>query len=442
MISSIPYEVDKSSAVPIYAQLASWLEAKITTGEWPPDYRLPGEVDLAHQLGVSRGSLRKAIAMLLSKNLLVQVHGRGTFVSPFIFEHSWAGRLVGVSEELMLAGIPFEIRVLEQKLIQVPPKEAARLDIQPGQEVIYLKRLRLVENDPLVLHESYFRADLYPEIINIDFTRQSLILTLEHLYGIQLSWASHTLSVIRSGASLANQLGISVGDPVLYNEHLMYDQNDCKIHLSKSWFRSDRFRLRTVVRRGVDEPFYSAMLHEQGVETEQKRQSPKNIPVKNNLTRSIPHESLPSLGELLPPQRIMLHAQVNTWEEAVQLVGRLMVKDGTVEERYIESMVSTTRRLGPYIVVAPHLALLHSSPEDGVLQPGFALATLKHPVRFGNRNNDPVSLVISIAAVDAIQHNRALRQMAAILSDPANVQAIAEAENNEDVLNILLAVPV
>ena len=222
----------------------------------------------------------------------------------------------------------------------------------------------------------------------------------------------------------------------------MYDQNDRKTHLSKSWFRSDRFRLRTVVRRGVDESFYSAMLHEQGVETEQKRQSPKNIPVKNNLTRSIPHESLPSLGELLPPQRIMLHAQVNTWEEAVQLVGRLMVKDGTVEERYIESMVSTTRRLGPYIVVAPHLALLHSSPEDGVLQPGFALATLKHPVRFGNRNNDPVSLVISIAAVDAIQHSQALRQMAAILSDPANVQAIAEAQNKEEVLNILLAVPV
>ena len=120
-------------------------------------------LELAKQLGVSRGSLRKAIAVLLSRSLLVQVHGRGTFVSPFVFEHSWAGRLVGVSEELMLAGIPFETRVLEQKLIQAPPKEAARLDILPGQEVIFLKRLRLVENDPLVLQESYFRADLYPE---------------------------------------------------------------------------------------------------------------------------------------------------------------------------------------------------------------------------------------------------------------------------------------
>ncbi len=222
----------------------------------------------------------------------------------------------------------------------------------------------------------------------------------------------------------------------------MYDQNDCKTHLSKSWFRSDRFRLRTVVQRGVDEPFYSAMLHEQHGQTEQKRHNTRHAPANNFHPQPAPRESLPSLGELLSPARIMLHAQVNTWVEAVQLVGRLMVQDGTVEERYIESMVSTTRRLGPYIVVAPHLALLHSSPEDGVLQPGFALATLKNPVRFGNRNNDPVSLVISIAAVDAVQHSLALRQMAAILSDPANIQAISEAENVDEVINILLAVPV
>ena len=105
-------------------------------------------------------------------------------------------------------------------------------------------------------------------------------------------------------------------------------------------------------------------------------------------------------------------------------------------------MVSTTRRLGPYIVVAPHLALLHSRPEDGVLQPGFALVTLRRPVPFGNRSNDPVSLVISIAAVDATSHRQALHQLAAILADPANVQAIIRSESAAEIQNILLAVPV
>ena len=122
-------------------------------------------------------------------------------------------------------------------------------------------------------------------------------MTLDQLYGIQLSWASHNLSVIRSGASLAGQLGISVGDPVLYNEHLMYDQNDRKTHLSKSWFRSDRFRLKTVVRRGMDESFYSAMAHEQASETEQKSPRKKDIPPKGR-----PPESLPNLEESADPR--------------------------------------------------------------------------------------------------------------------------------------------
>ena len=59
--------IDKSSAVPIYTQLASWIESKVTTGEWPPDYRLPGEIDLAKQFSVSRGTLRKAISKLIEK---------------------------------------------------------------------------------------------------------------------------------------------------------------------------------------------------------------------------------------------------------------------------------------------------------------------------------------------------------------------------------------
>ena len=106
------FNVDKENAVPIYTQLSNWLEAKVTTGEWPPNYRLPGEIELAKQLGVSRGTLRKAISQLIKKNLLVQIHGRGTFVSPFIVEQPWAGRLMGVYEELMLMGIPFTTEIL------------------------------------------------------------------------------------------------------------------------------------------------------------------------------------------------------------------------------------------------------------------------------------------------------------------------------------------
>ncbi len=214
----------------------------------------------------------------------------------------------------------------------------------------------------------------------------------------------------RSGANLATSLGISVGDPVLYNEHLMYDQNDRKTHLSKSWFRSDRFRLRTVVQRGVDEPFYSSPCCMSRMDKQNKYSIIKACPChKYPHSPRPPPIPPPTSGNCCPPHRSKLHAQVNTWVEAVQLVGRLMVqgwhRGGALHRKHGQHHPPAWT----IHAVAPHLALLHSSPEDGALQPGLGLATLKNPVRFGNRNNDPVSLVISIAAVDAVQHSLRLR---------------------------------
>lgn len=65
------FAVDRTSSQPIYNQLASWIETNITSGEWQPEYKFPGEVELAESLGVSRGSLRKAIGILIEKGLVI-----------------------------------------------------------------------------------------------------------------------------------------------------------------------------------------------------------------------------------------------------------------------------------------------------------------------------------------------------------------------------------
>ncbi|NMC79111.1 MAG: UTRA domain-containing protein [Chloroflexi bacterium] len=426
------YEVDKSSAVPLYIQLASWIEAKITTGEWPPNYRLPGEIELAKQFGVSRGSLRKAIALLIGRNLLVQIHGRGTFVSPFIFEQTWAGRLTGVSEELLLLGIPFVTEVLNNQIIPAPQKEAQTLALERGEPVIYLQRLRRVTNGPIVLHESFFPANKYGDLLTVDFTKESLMETLERLYGIRLAWASHTIAVIRANARIANLLEINIGSPIFYDEHTVYDSNNNIVELSKGWFRSDRFRLKTVVRRGPNEPFYSALGHINS-ETEDKEPVAPNHLAEPFLAS----EKLPSLIDLLPPERIALKVKVDNWESAVRVVGQLMVKTDGVEPRYIDAMIDMAKQLGPYIVVAPGVAMPHALPQDGVRQPCLALATLDIPILFGNPNNDPVKVILAIGAVDTVQHINALRDFARILSDPANLEALYRAKSKEEIIGIL-----
>lgn len=429
--NTVTFEVDKSSAVPLYIQIASWIEAKITTGEWPPNYRLSGEVDLARQFGVSRGSLRKAIALLISRNLLVQIHGRGTFVSPFIFEQSWAGRLTGVSEELMLLGIPFVTEVLNNQVIPAQQKEAQALGLEPGEPVVFLQRLHRVHDYPIVLHESFFPASKYSDLLSADFTKESLMETIERLYNIRLSWASHTIAVIRANARVASHLEVNIGSPVLYDEHSIYDSNNNIVQLSKGWFRSDHFRLKTVVRRGPNEPFYSA-LSQIGAESESDQPA-----ATAKMSPFLVTEKLPSLMELLPLERIALKVKVSSWEEAIRMVGQLLVNTGGVEPRYIDAMIRTAKQLGPYIVVAPGVAMPHALPQDGVCHPCLALATLDPPIVFGNPNNDPVKVVLAIGAVDTTQHINALRDFARTLSNAANIEALHKAKSKNEVMQIL-----
>ena len=423
------FSVDKSSAVPIYTQLASWIESMVTTGEWPPDYRLPGEIELAKQLSVSRGTLRKAISKLIDKNLLVQIHGKGTFVSPFVVEQTWAGRLVGVYDELMLMGIPFTTRIIEQSIIPAPTKEAEQLGLKTGEPIYRLKRLRMVENAPLVVLENYLDANRYQGLLSMNLSEHGLMEVIEKLYGLRLAWASHSISVIRAGAEMAALLQIGIGDPILFNEHVVYNDRDEKALYSKLWFRSDRYRLRTVVQRGANEAFYSAMSHTPVQQT-------RPIPIRDEVSSEKIRKTW-SLSELLPAERIKINATVNSPEDAIRLVGKMMVDSGAVEPRYVDGMLNMSRQLGPYIVIAPGVALPHARPEDGVLKPCLALATLDPPATFGNPNYDPVRLVFAIGAVDAYQHIDALRSFATLLSETSNLEALLKAQTVEEILRIL-----
>lgn len=144
-----------------------------------------------------------------------------------------------------------------------------------------------------------------------------------------------------------------------------------------------------------------------------------------------------NLKELLPIERIALNIQADDWEEAVRAVGKLMVDTGVVEDRYIEGMIATTKELGPYIVIAPGVAIPHSRPEDGVLSTCLAFAKLLPPVNFGNKENDPVHILFALGALDHSQHVDALKEIAEILSDQTKFEKLLEAETVEAVTAIL-----
>ena len=140
---------------------------------------------------------------------------------------------------------------------------------------------------------------------------------------------------------------------------------------------------------------------------------------------------------LLPPERVVTEVHAANWEEAIRAVGKVMIDTGMVEERYVDGMIATTKELGPYIVIAPGVAIPHSRPEDGVISNCLAFARLVTPVNFGSKENDPVHILFALGALDHTQHVEALQQIAEILSDPGKFEKLLEADTVEAVTAIL-----
>lgn len=96
--------------------------------------------------------------------------------------------------------------------------------------------------------------------------------------------------------------------------------------------------------------------------------------------------------------------EVGDWQEAIRTACQPLVDDGAVEPRYPERCIAMVEEHGPYIVLAPGIALAHARPEDGVRAMGVSAVTLRTPVAFGHPDNDPVDLVFAFGSPDREQH--------------------------------------
>ena len=139
------------------------------------------------------------------------------------------------------------------------------------------------------------------------------------------------------------------------------------------------------------------------------------------------------LEELLTKDTVLCQAKAANWEEVIRLGGQMMVKAGYVEPGFVDAMVSTVKEMGPYIVLAPHVAMPHARPEDGALQVGSALVTLQQPVNFGNPDHDPVSVAVFLCAPNKEGHMTLLSELAEVLDDDDFVEAAKAFTSVDDV---------
>ena len=139
------------------------------------------------------------------------------------------------------------------------------------------------------------------------------------------------------------------------------------------------------------------------------------------------------LQDLLSEDNVSFHYPAETWEDVIRHGGQLMVDAGFIEPTYTEAMIDVVRDMGPYIVLAPGLAMPHARPEMGAKQVGTALVTLEKPIDFGSPENDPVSVAVFLCAPNKDEHIQLLTDIATLFEDEEFLDAAVNFESIEGV---------
>jgi GntR family transcriptional regulator len=232
----------RSSRLPLYQQLYDILRDKIHRGEWEPGDVIPPESELMDQYGVSRTTVRQTLDMLVNENLIYREQGRGTFVAQPTVEQALV-RIISFTDDMRRRGREPGTEVLSSRLIPASQEIAQRLGMKPGEELAYLKRLRLADGEPMSIEESHLVHRYCPGILDGDYARRSLRQALEDRYGIRWSRATQTIRAIAATDDLSRALPIRRGAPLLYIERVSYSRQDVPVEFLRITYRSDRYVL-------------------------------------------------------------------------------------------------------------------------------------------------------------------------------------------------------
>ncbi|MCK1995864.1 Phosphotransferase system mannitol/fructose-specific IIA domain (Ntr-type) [Paenisporosarcina quisquiliarum] len=137
---------------------------------------------------------------------------------------------------------------------------------------------------------------------------------------------------------------------------------------------------------------------------------------------------------LLEEEGILLDVIAKDWQVAIRICGEILVKTGKVEVTYVDAMISNIQELGPYILIAPGVAMPHARPEDGVIQEGISIVVLKEEVAFAPGREFKV--LIGLAALNSESHIYILQKIAEVISEADTLERLKNATENDEILQL------
>jgi GntR family transcriptional regulator len=229
-----------TTAEPLHQRVAATLSAEISGGVYPVGSRLPDERSLAARLGVSRTTLRQALAELARSGAVRRRVGRGggTFVRERVFERR-AGSIAGLTAELRRQGLHPGATVVKVAVIPSGREVAEVLALDPGDPVVEIVRVRSADGRPVALEVSWCPARRFPGLEHEELAG-SLYDVLRERYGCVSDRAVERVEARLAVAEDAARLGVRHGSPMIAVERIAFDDNGAAFEFARDRFRGDR----------------------------------------------------------------------------------------------------------------------------------------------------------------------------------------------------------
>lgn len=242
MLSPDYFQIDTNKAEPLYHQIQENLIELIELGLLRPGDLLPSERELSQHYSVTRMTVRQAVDGLVQKGLVQRQQGVGTFIQPRQSVQPFVPTVMGFSQRIRQAGLVPSSQLIECVVVPPTPLIAHRLGIDPLSPVIRLTRLRLVNEEPLMLETSYLSQQRFPDLVTADLANRSLYTYMQEQYDLYVHETEHTLEPVLIDEHEAKLLGLSAGQPAMLVRVLALAANQLPIEYSKSVVRGDRCR--------------------------------------------------------------------------------------------------------------------------------------------------------------------------------------------------------
>lgn len=239
-------DVTSDRRLPLYHQVRETLAREIL--ELSPGDRLPTETELMHRFGVSRTTVREAVAEFVHAGVIEKRAGKGTFIRDNPIEQELS-RLTGFVEDMKALRLVATAKVVTAKEVAAPPRAAEQLAVPVRSEVMLIERVRLADDRPVSFDVTYLPLHLGRSIIHDDLTVHPIFTLLEEKYGVPLSQADYRIEAGNASRRVAHQLDIAPQAAILKIERTTYASSGEAVDYEVLHYRGDRVRYRIRLQR-------------------------------------------------------------------------------------------------------------------------------------------------------------------------------------------------